>query len=435
MDKREIENQFGSFVANLDSSEEEVRDCKERLDGIRREIDSIKDQISELFAEKRAAEREEKPYYQERIEDLLYEKDALYELKAQVLEKLKDSKERLKDARQAGNRLSSSLNREIQAQQQNAQKLNSLSSNPFSSSLQNAKSAIESGFKFSREILNSIASRLSRSETSIDIHFEPIQNYYDKEGEDGLSFAEPSQSDVYLTGDGERAVPMDGHTVFDTLDTFEESVFDMLERGVFAAADGAQRVGDVAVEFSCALLKTAGHTAIMTLGGPGQPDILSLDQEGKLWVTESKGTAKETDLIQSGLERPVRSKSETGFGKLMENSPAWLIKKMDSTLSAINSAIDAAPSSDEQSQYKRMRDAYVRAARRNFRHTEFKSQVMQVGFSPSQSPLKPPYAQNSQVFDRWVEKTQPDKIVQIDIVPSDSVAESTGAEDDDGTTS
>lgn len=111
------------------------------------------------------------------------------------------------------------------------------------------------------------------------------------------------------------------------------------------------------VKYTTAYLDTLGHSAIVDVGGPGLPDMLSLSFDKRICITEIKGTKSQTDLHASGLKRTVMDKnSDEGLRQevLMENSPAWLLRSRNGhdsviqTLGAIDAAIDQAASPSQK---------------------------------------------------------------------------------------
>lgn len=416
MQKSTVENRLADFKNALGEAENAFARTRDELDSTLSEIRSLAAYISGLFAEKREAYRDEKPHIQSQIEDLLSQKRDLYKYKDALNRNLRDHKEKMNQARSAGKSLYRTLRSELSSLDENKRKIDGSQNSQFSRNLSGIKSTLQDNFSFVKRAIDEIDRVLDRDLIDREYHFEIVEPYFQDRGEHGLRLLEPPISDVYLSNDGRTAVPLEAYTVYDSLDSLSDSVFSMLEDGLFSAADGAQKIGDVAVEFACALLRSCGHSAVWKGGGPGQPDIMSLDAQGKLWISESKGTFRNAFLPNTGLERRLDSRGGDAPVRLMENSPAWLMRKVGSTLNSIELAIGSSADPIEKVELQQIRDAYLQAARNNFRSNLVSTQIVQVGVSSGSASLKPPYSAESGFFDRWVDQTAPEKIVQIDVV-------------------
>ncbi len=111
------------------------------------------------------------------------------------------------------------------------------------------------------------------------------------------------------------------------------------------------------VEATKHYLANNGFTCIHEFGGGGDreggamPDIVCRGPDGRPWVIEAKGTQTGTKLKDMGLDRG----SDGAGGRVWENSPEWLQRSGEKTLSAMDARLDKHPNVELQS----LRDDYA----------------------------------------------------------------------------
>ncbi len=221
----------------------------------------------------------------------------------------------------------------------------------------------------------------------------------------------PNREFLPITGTDET-VPYDSYVVADSLDT-----------------DGLSMEA-IGVAYASALLGAEGRDAILSLGGPGRPDMLSLDRDRNLWITEIKATQQGgRGLHETGLLRSLTDAAGVPL-QLFENSAPWLRRSGVEVLRSIEAALTRAASTAEMETLAVLKDRYVEAVRAGFPSEAFKSEVVQVGLiSPDADYLLPLTVANSGVIDRFVDDVRPDRIAQVNVVEGAheaSVAEHAG---------
>jgi hypothetical protein len=172
----------------------------------------------------------------------------------------------------------------------------------------------------------------------------------------------------------------------------------------------------MAIEVAVSFLASQRHRAIVVLGGPGRPDVLSLDQSGKLRITEVKGTRSGTSLAQAGLLRTVSEGSEDPLStiKLFENSPEWLRRNSADVLTNLKQMEMAATNASQRAHLQDLAHKWGKAIAKDFRlNDEYSTEIIQVGFSSSGEGL--PFLEPSTMLHAYCGEVQPERIVQIDL--------------------
>ena len=227
----------------------------------------------------------------------------------------------------------------------------------------------------------------------------------------GLVCIDPPNREFLPLAGQERSVLFDSYVVADSLDVNDLTV---------------ETIG---VVYATALLGAEGRGAIFSLGGPGRPDMLSLDAEQNLWITEIKATLQGgRGLHETGLLRTL-SDGDGGTNQLFENSSAWLQRSGIDVLRGIDGRIQRAVSPAEAEELSILRDRYAEAVRFGFASDRFKAEVIQVGLvTPDSDYLLPLTVANSRMMDRFIDDVRPERIVQVNVV--EGAHESGGASAD-----
>lgn len=171
------------------------------------------------------------------------------------------------------------------------------------------------------------------------------------------------------------------------------------------------------------LLQARGHRVALSVGGPGLPDVISLDASGRLWISEVKGTTISGKLPASGLKRTLATGSHANAPYTMfENAPEWLLRhtsgigRVEQVLGAIDKAIESTAEAGHKLQLRELRERYRDAARQGFSPLICDKQLVQVGFQNANDNLAPPSWFRSELLDEYIHEVEPAKIVQVEVV-------------------
>lgn len=234
-------------------------------------------------------------------------------------------------------------------------------------------------------------------ETRIEFLAEPTA--WLVESSNGLECVDrPNREFLPITGT-DQTVLYDSYVVTDSLDT----------RGLTMEAIG--------VAYASALLGAEARGAILSLGGPGRPDMLSLDADQTLWITEIKATERGgLGLHETGLLRSLAA-PDGGEQRLFENSTPWLQRSGVEVLRSIEAALMRGGGTAEMEALAILRDRYAEAVRSGFSSEAFRSEVVQVGLiAPDADYLLPLTVSRSGIMDRFVDEVRPDRIAQVNVV-------------------
>lgn len=190
---------------------------------------------------------------------------------------------------------------------------------------------------------------------------------------------------------------------------------------------GDRRQEDFGVETAMAWMAARGRRAIVAIGGPGRPDVLSLTHDGQLVRSEVKGTFSGTSLGAAGLFRPrIVSRMEQvslsllpqiwdGNGpandsvKVAENSRSWIAISAGSVLKQLDQLADQVEDSGLRTDYMELADRF-RTSYLDGRFVEEGSEVIQVGQGEEL-----PDPSNSIVLHQYCEAARPSQIIQINV--------------------
>lgn len=460
MDERQIEADVARIEIDWQHQMSRWAEASADLARISDAIDDVKAEIADLIEAKRDAADEDRQALREEIQYAIERKSDLIAEAREKRSEMAGIRANVRHLRSEANNLSSGLQAELKRLSKGAERIRSSSPASVSFGISGVWSAVESGHRFCIQMLQNLDAvfERGRANSSDDLVFvadgavdgaagvlggiidvvaglvgkgvdataglvgvaiDATTEITDKTVDTGLLLTEPPLREMYLTLDERRTVPFESYSVFDTLAIPGRSVVE---------------IGEAAVEYAAALLKGLGHASVTAIGGPGLPDILSLDRDRRLWVSEVKGT-QSFRTPASGLARVLASQDKGGNRiqeRLMENSPAWLsrssgsVNRVSQVLAAIDRAMVAENASSRREDLRALREAYREAAKSGFNPLVCERQLVQVGFHQSGDVLKPPSAIKSAAFDEWVKVVEPAKIVQIDVIPDAPNAPSVG---------
>jgi len=182
----------------------------------------------------------------------------------------------------------------------------------------------------------------------------------------------------------------------------------------------AERLG---LSVTSSILAAEGRRAIVLLGGPAKPDMISLDSAGKLWLTEVKGTFKGTALSRAGLLRSVIGNPDdpraqlpdplTGKVKVWENSPEWLRRSGADVLRNLKAMEEAAADQSAKSAVRELMLRYAEAVSAGFEPTSHMTEMFQVGSSSIGESL--PYLDASPALHAYCAEVEPERITQVEV--------------------
>jgi hypothetical protein len=193
--------------------------------------------------------------------------------------------------------------------------------------------------------------------------------------------------------------------------------------------DAGERSQEIfGVDTAMAWMAARGRRAIVALGGPGRPDILSLTRNGKLVRSEVKGTFSDTSLGASGLFRSRKvSRMEQislsflpqiwdGKGpakdsiSVAENSREWIAISAGSILRHLDQVAAQMDDPQLKADYSELADRF-RSSYLEGRLVEEGSEVIQVGRSADGLPDPA----DSMAVHQYCEVARPSQIVQINV--------------------
>lgn len=165
-----------------------------------------------------------------------------------------------------------------------------------------------------------------------------------------------------------------------------------------------------AIDTTLAFMAAEKRLMTVVLGGPGAPDILSIDKLGRLISTEVKGSFSGTPLDRAGLLRNVRSADPLTGEKMYENSPEWHRRNAARVLSNLNRAA-ATATGGTQAQIREVASHYAKAMDLGFESNSITSEVFQVGERKELPMIEP-----SAMTQSFLADTYTDRVIQIDVV-------------------
>lgn len=180
----------------------------------------------------------------------------------------------------------------------------------------------------------------------------------------------------------------------------------------------AERLGE---DVSASMLAAEGRRAIVLLGGPGKPDILSLDANGMVWMTEVKGSFRGTSLSRSGLLRsvnsditdPLAAPSDPLGGKLKvwENSPEWLRRSGADVLRNLMAMESKAEDPAVRAGIRELAQRYAEAVSAGFEQSNHATEIFQIGSLPDGDSL--PYLEPNPTLHAYCAEVEPARITQV----------------------
>lgn len=169
-----------------------------------------------------------------------------------------------------------------------------------------------------------------------------------------------------------------------------------------------------AVNVAVSKLIAEGRQAIVILGGPGKPDIISVDANNKLCFTEVKGSYSGRHLANSGLLRTVKDETEDpllGETKVWENSPEWLRRSGVDVLRNLKDMQDKNDDPNTKSQLQELYLLYSDAVANGFEKDNHLTEIYQVGNLDDGDEL--PYLEANATLHAYCAEVEPESITQI----------------------
>ncbi len=392
---RELEEAWASLKARDDATRGSIEVFYE-------ELNSARANVAELIREKRTASKAEKRMLREEIASARERAEEARRAISSAKQELREIQARQRETSSSARALSNVLRGDVASIAQVSARFGGAAFQQTLQPLQAMVTDAQAAISFEKFQLDRL-SAVTHSDQRPELTFEYLDaNWYElKAGgrEERLQLAEPVHLDAYLTRDEATVVSSEALTVYDTL------------------TKPGMSTEERSIAYADALLKEKGHAGVLAIGGPGLLDMTSL-LDGKLWVTEVKGTQGATGLERSGLLREYRDGS-----KAWENSHQWLMRELAigksgviATIEAIDKAIAGSQTDPVRaSELEAMRHAYVEAARTGFSPLNCEKQVVQVGFQEQGDVLRPPEAIESSRLDGFIQETE-SKIVQINVI-------------------
>ena len=185
-----------------------------------------------------------------------------------------------------------------------------------------------------------------------------------------------------------------------------------------------QTAEELGMSVAAAMLAAEGRRAIVLLGGPSKPDIISLDARGNLWFTETKGSYKGTPLSQAGLLRmvhhelpdPLRGGNDPleRKAKMWENSPEWLRRSGADVLRVLTEIELKTEDPTIKAGVRELTLRYADAVAAGFEQTGLLTEIFQVGTSTNGESL--PYLEPSATLQSYCAEVEPERITQVEVL-------------------
>lgn len=426
MNQNELRSQVAAVCKQWSDIAQELSAVSDELSALSSDIESASDEIAGLYGEKRDAPRQEKQYYRELIDQAKSRKSELKDRIRSKKSELSSLRQQRVNALREGSKLRSSLANEIAnlTRQHSHIGRNTLPSWAVHS-IAGMRNTIASGQRFCNEQLRLLSDSFETKNKLIADDLEITDeepSYWSILGptpsQDPLHLVEPPTQERYVTQDNSTSVSTETYTVFDTLGIVGQTI---------------EKMGVMHTE---ALLRSQGRTLVIEIGGKGMPDMLSLDQDNRLWITEIKATQNSNDIYQSGLLRTLKKEDAHGNlgrekARVLELSAEWLgwkdrnvlMARPSLVLRAISAAINKEGDPARKESLRLLSSQFREAARQGFHPQVCRKELVQVGMQADSNTLKPLQVMQSKLIDDFCKEVQPDRIVQVNILQGSANSE------------
>jgi hypothetical protein len=420
MNQEEIRRKVGEACGFWSEALANLTAAESRVQMLSSDLDAMKGDIAALVEDKRAAPKRERQYYRELIQSA---KDR----KSDLIAELRDEKRHLAERRaiknavqEQGRSLANQIESESGKLSKEFQRLKSEGPAWATAGMSELRRTLGLGLQFCEQQLRSLEDAFGwtgMNRGNDDVEIVPDPPFWSVLGptpshKSPLHLVEPPRAEPYLTEDGTTAVQTETYTVFDTVDVADQSG-EM--KGVIHAR---------------ALLESQGRTLVLEIGGKGLADVLSLDPQNRLWITEVKATEKSSNLAEVGLMRDLVKDAgldpriDRAYERVLELSPQWLTRTDAGTLMdrptrvlhAISKAIDTERDPARKEALRLVSGAYREAARNGFNPLYCHKELIQVGLQSDGDYLMPIQMMRSKMLDSFVKEVQPERIVQINVL-------------------
>jgi hypothetical protein len=421
MDQEQLRTKVGEVSGKWSSVSQDVLAVESKIDSLSSLIESAKSEIQSLIEERRATPRRERQYFRDLIQGAKDQKNTLTSEMRSERRSLSELRAQQQQTNRDARQLRSELGGESRRLTSEFQRLSGESPEWATAGLTQLRHTLAGGIEFCAQQLRSLEEVFGWQgigNNSDEIEIVPDPPFWSILGPtpssvNPLHLVEPPRVEPYLTEDGMTTVPTETYTVFDTIDVTGQSI-EMK-----------------AVIHARALLESQGRTLVLEIGGKGLADILSLDQENRLWISEIKGTERAASLSQVGLLRDLRtggnisaSGSDPGYEKVLELSPSWLartdsgslVDRPSRVLKAISSAIITEQDPARKEALRVVSSSYKEAARHGFNPLVCHKELIQVGLQSQGDALRPMQMMQSKTMDTFCKEVEPDRIVQMNVL-------------------
>ncbi|MBN1656504.1 MAG: hypothetical protein JXA30_22225 [Deltaproteobacteria bacterium] len=419
MDKNEIQIAIERITSTWREEQLHLKRLQEELEELTDLINEAENDIGLLEEAVEADSQEDNWDLEDNIEELYQRRDELIGYVEEKKSKITEINETLNKLRDEASRLEDRLQVESRKFVNGTKRIRRAGRVGVSYGSERIHRELVSGYQFCQDMLKKLCEVFGpcdayRETGELEYIPEPssgesVPSVVDKPN--GLRMIGSQLSEVYATQDASRSLRCHEYTVCDTIDS----------PGPEASKDA---IGRAAVEYATALLNELGHVGVLAIGNV-LPDVMSVDNNKKLTISEIKGTATPTNLASSGLKRKVKADVEIGMERkttLMENSPAWLLYKSNDldrpmrTLKAIDDEIVKENNASRKEELRTLRESYREAVRCGFNPLVCDRQLVQVGFLSEGASLRPPTDFRSKAFDEYIRAAEPSRIIQINVV-------------------
>jgi hypothetical protein len=413
----ELRGEVEQVISDLSSAETAIDHARDSIGALNASVDAVRDEIESLRLDMRSSPRRERQGYRELIRDARSRKAEIIAERKTMQRQLNVDQRRRTNLLKHVSSLRSFFSRHRKALESNSSRLSG-SMPAWVAGVDDLGAALLHGRTFCDEQLARLgsitqeASELPPTMVDGEIKYvpEPAFVSYQASLADGnvLKFVDPVTESSRLSMEGTVSTPIIGYSVADTIDM---------------SGLNAEEIG---IRYATALLEATGRETVVALGGPYMWDVMSLDGEGKLWISELKGTEKFGSLAGSGLLRKLQVKDNEGQPytvEFFENSREYLQIKAPHVEKHLDDLIQSEKDINRRDSLLELRTKLADAIDQGFMPTTYNTEVIQVSRSSGSDTIEPVDVIESGRIDNYISAVQPNRIVQIDVIEGSAASE------------
>jgi hypothetical protein len=414
----ELRGEVGQVISDLASAEAAVDHAQDSIEALNVSMHAVRDEIESLRLDMRSFPRRERQGYRELIRDARNRKAEIITERKATQRQLNADQRRRTDLLKHVSSLRGFFSRHRKSLESNSSRLSG-GMPAWVAGVDGIESALLHGRAFCDEQLARLGSIMQEASgfsptTTVDAEIEyvpePAFVGYQASLANGnvLKFVDPVTESSRLPIESAVSTPIIGYSVADTIDMSGLSP------------------EEIGISYATALLEATGRETVIALGGPYMWDVMSLDREGKLWISELKGTEKFGPLASSGLLRKLQVKDNEGqpyMVEFYENSREYLQIKAPHVEKRLDHLIQSEKDINRRDSLLELRAKLADAIDQGFMPTTYNTEVIQVSRSSGSETIEPVDVIESGRIDDYISAVQPSRIVQIDVIEGSAASE------------